>query len=386
MRYAGGLLLVAAAIALPSSAAEQGALPPCPGAAERAKVVLLVDLTAGRTLCERAGDVPFLPASMTKVMTALVVFELIDAGKLDEAQVVTIRPETAQRWAGKGTTLNLKPGEQVTIGELLMGTTVVSANDASVALAEAAMGSTEAFIAQMNAKARELGMTKSRFATPSGFPDGGATIVTARDMVRLGQALIGRHPKLYRRYIGKKTMIWHGQTLTSHDPFAGVLPGADGIKTGHTFAAGFNFLGAVEREGRRLVLVVGGARTETDRANAARDMAEWGYAEWTAQPFLTPQSVVGAARVQGGAAREVRLAPPRAFPLALPKDYHGKVSGRILYQGPLNAPLAKGQQVAVLRIETPGLPSYDLPLVTTSAVAAAGPIDRLVNGLLGLFE
>lgn len=386
MKFVSGLLLALAATAIPLSATSPVSLPPCPGMAERAKFMVLVDLTAGRTLCERGSAIPFLPASMTKAMTTLVAFDLIKAGKLREDTVVEVRPETATRWAGKGTTLNLKPREKVTIADLLRGTATVSANDASVALAESALGSTEAFVAAMNERAKALGMSHSRFGTPSGFPDRGATMMSSRDLVRLGEALITEHPELYRRYIGKKTMVWHGQTLTSHDPFAGVLPGADGIKTGHTFEAGFNFLGAVERGGRRLLLVVGGARTETDRANAARDMAEWGYSEWDSRPFLSAGMVVGAARVQNGDVREVPLATTRAYTLTLPKGRASEVDGRIVYLGPLEAPLAKGQHVARLELYSPGLPSYSVPLVTAAAVAKAGPIDRIINALLGLFS
>lgn len=386
MKLIGGLLLALAATAIPLSATSPAGLPPCPGMAERAKFVILVDISAGRTLCERNSEIPFLPASMTKAMATLVVFDLIKSGKLREDTVVEIRPETAARWAGKGTTLNLKPGEKVSIADLLRGTATVSANDASVALAESALGSTEAFVAAMNGRAKALKMTHSRFGNPSGFPDRGATIMSARDLVRLGEALITEHPELYRRYIGKKTMVWHGQTLTSHDPFAGVLPGADGIKTGHTFEAGFNFLGAVERGGRRLLLVVGGARTETDRANAARDMAEWGYSDWDSRPFLSAGTVVGAARVQNGDVREVPLATTRVYSLAVHKGRASEVSGRIVYLGPLEAPLGKGQEVARLQLQTPGRPPYEVPLITTRAIAKAGPIDRIINALLGLFS
>lgn len=385
MTFARGVLLalVASAHALSTTSPARSGTD-CPGAAGRAPYVLLVDLSAGQVLCARNSDVAFPPASMTKAMTALVVFDLIRAGKLDENAMVTVRPETAARWAGKGTSLNLRGGEQVSIAELLMGTTTVSANDAAVALAESASGSTEAFIAQMNSRARMLGMTRSRFASPNGFPDRGRTQVSATDLVRLAEALINEHPGLYRRYIGKKTMTWRGQTLTSHDPFAGVLPGADGIKTGHSFEAGFNFLGAVERGGRRLVVVVGGARTETDRANAARDMAEWGYSAWDSLPFLSKGAVVGAAQVQGGDARQVALVVPRAYSLASPKGLPVHLSGAVVYDGPLRAPLTKGQPVARLRITTDGRHFHDVPLVTARAVGMAGPIDRIVNGLLGL--
>ena len=381
-----GLLLLALALPAAGGAAQPGALPAPPAVAARAPVALVVDLSAGQTLYAHDAERQFLPASMTKAMSALVAFDLIKAGKLSEQAVFTVRPETAARWAGKGTSLNLRPGEQVRVGDLLMGLTTVSANDAAVALAEGALGSTEAWCAAMNARARELGMAGSHFATPNGFPDRGATYVTARDLVRLANALIYQHPELYRRYFGHQAMDWRGARLTSHDPFAGVLPGADGIKTGHTFEAGFNFLGSAERNGRRLVLVVAGAWSEPERAAAAKALAEWGYSAWDSRALGEGGQVIGAARVQGGDARSVPLALERRFALAVPKGSHPAIATRIVYQGPLQAPLAKGAQVAGLEVQIAGQPVHYLPLVAARSVGVAGPFDRLANGLLGLLE
>lgn len=361
------------------------AVPLEPPKQDQAPIALLADMSSGQILFARAADKRMLPASMTKAMTALVAFDLIKQGKLDENAVVTIRPELAARWAGKGTSLNLKPGEQVRVGDLLMGTTTVSANDAAVALAEAALGSSDTFIQTMNAYAKALGMTGSHFASVNGLPDGGKTYVTANDMIRLATALVAEHPQLYHKYFGHKFMIWRGGRHNSHDPFAGVLPGADGIKTGHTREAGFNFLGAVERHGRRLVVVIGGSPSEAARADASRALAEWGYRAWDSRKFLSANQIVGAAKVQGGNTREVQVAVPRGFALAIPYGTRPAVTGRILYQGPLRAPLAKGQQVARLEVSVAGQPTHYLPLVTTRAVGPAGTIDRIVAGLLGLF-
>lgn len=384
MKRIGLALLLA--LALPLRAAEPVPAVRPPAAVDAAPIALLVDLSAGQTLFERRADQRMLPASMTKAMSALIAFDLIKAGKLDERALITVRPETAARWAGKGTTLNLRGGEKVSVSDLLRGTTVVSANDAAVALAEGALGSTDAWVAAMNARARALGMKGSHFGTPSGFPDRGRTYVTARDLVLLAQALAIDHPQLYRRYIGQQAMDWRGVRLTSHDPFAGVLPGADGIKTGHTFEAGYNFLGAVQRDGRRLVLVIGGAWTEPGRASAAKALVEWGYGAWDSRPFVAQGQLIGEARVQQGAARSVPLAAPRWFSLAYPKGAAPKVTGRIIYKGPLVAPVVKGAVVASLQVSLPGQPDHFLPLVAARDIAPAGPIDRLVNGLLGLFS
>ncbi len=374
----------AALLAVPGTATPASQATPELPAVTQAPIALLADLSSGQVLFARKADQRFLPASMTKAMTALVAFDLIAAGKLNEDALFTVRPATAARWAGMGTTLNLRSGEQVSVRDLLLGTTTVSANDAAVALAEGALDSIEAWTAAMNARAAALGMTGSHFATPNGFPDHGATYVTANDLVRLAGALIDEHPELYRRYFGHRSMHWRGGELTSHDPFAGILPGADGIKTGHSFEAGFNFLGAVNRAGRRLVLVIGQAPTEPGRAAAARAMAEWGYGAWQSFGFLAPGTVLGAAQVQNGARREVRLTVPHAYSLTAPLGAAGQPTGRIVYDGPLQAPIAKGQQVARLEIELPGQPRHVLPLVAAEAVAVAGPFDRIANALLGL--
>lgn len=383
------LLLIALGLPGLALAANQPApataIPEPPGAAT-APIALLADLSSGQVLYARAANQRFLPASMTKAMTALVAFDLIKAGRLDEEALIAVRPEAAARWAGKGTTLNLRGGEKVSVHDLLMGTTTVSANDAAVVLGEGALGSVEEWTAAMNARAAALGMTGSHFASANGFPDHRRTYVTANDLVRLAMALTEEHPALYRRYFGHQAMIWRSAPLRSHDPLAGLLPGADGIKTGHSYEAGFNFLGSVVRGNRRLVLVIGQSATEPGRAKAARALAEWGYQAWDSRAFLTPGYVVGAAKVQGGTARSVALGVPRSFTLSTPKGALAMVTGQIVYDGPLHAPLGKGQPVARLEIHVAGQPVHTLPLVTLSAVESAGPIDRIINGLLGLFE
>ena len=388
MNHRHALLLIAAL--LPGAATSRtvlyAAAQPIELPQAQAPIALLVDLSAGQTLFAREAEQPFLPASMTKAMTLLVAFDLIREGKLAEDALITVRPKTARRLSGKGTSLWLKPNEQVAVRDLLYGIATASANDAAVALAEGAMGSEAAWIAAMNARARTLGMTGSSFASANGLPDGGRTRVTARDMVRLAQALIVDHPGLYRRYFGQHRMDWKGQVLSSRNPIAGIVAGADGIKTGHTREAGYTFLGAVERDGRRLVLVIGKAPSEADRAAAARAMAEWGYAAWDSRPFLGTDWIVGSIRVQGGNARSVPVAVARPFTIAVPAGSHPKISARIVYNGPVRAPLAKGQMVARLEVGFAGQPPHFLPLVATQAVGPAGPIDRLVNGLLGPFQ
>lgn len=376
-------------LASPGSAgspSEAGVLPAPPQAIAAIPVSLLVDQGSGQALHARQPDLRFVPASMTKVMTVYVAFELIARGKLDPARSFTVRPETAAAWVGKGSSMNLRSGESVPLDALLHGITTVSANDASVVLAEGAAGSVAGWSALMNGAAAQLHMTNSHFATPNGWPDNGATYVSARDLVRLGDALITRHPELYHRYFGRRQFTWNGITQQNHDPTSGIIPGADGIKTGHTDEAGYNFLGSAQRGNRRLLMVIGGANSNVERMAASRALLEWGYTAWQDRPLFAPGALVGEARVQGGDARHVGLLAPHTISATLPRAA-GKVTGlRIVYQGPLRAPLAKGTQVAELEIRVEGLPPSRVPLVSAQAVGKAGPLDRLRNGLMSLFS
>lgn len=361
------------------------AVPP-PVQTESIPVLLLTDLGSGRELAARQPDLAFVPASMTKVMTAKVAFREIAAGRLDPRSVLTVPDALAREWNGKGTSLYLTGGDKVTVDRLLAAITTVSANDAAMVLATHYAGSIAGWSALMNREAGRLGMTSSRFATPNGWPDKGATHVSARDLVRLSRALIDEHPADYRRYFGRRSLTVNGAELRNRDPVIGVVPGADGIKTGHTREAGYNFLGSAERDGARLVMVVAGARSEAERASASRALLEWGFSTWQRQPLFKAGDVVASARVQGGDARRLELASTR--PLHATWQGGAKPGIRLVlhYRGPLQAPIAKGAEVAELEIRTTDGGSGRVPLVAAHAVGRAGPLDRLVNGLIGLFS
>lgn len=376
---------LAALIALASGTA-LAQTPAPPPSATQAPVALLVDLGAGQTLYAREDTKPFLPASMTKAMSTLIAFDMIASGKLREDQVFTVRQETATAWSGKGTSLYLRAGMQVSTRDLLLGVTTASANDATIVLAEGAAGSTDVWLGLMNARAKALGMTESHFATPNGWPDRGETHVSARDLVKLAQALIAGHPALYRRYIGHVSFLWNGAYFANHDPFAGSVAGADGIKTGHTAEAGYNFLGTAERQGRRLVVVVAGTSSEAARATTARDLIEWGFADWQSRPLAPAGFTIGVARVQDGVDRVVPLSLATPLSVAIPPGGRARISTWIVYPGPLVAPIAKGARIATLEIRIDGGPPASFPLVAAITVNRAGPFDRLRNGLLGLFE
>jgi D-alanyl-D-alanine carboxypeptidase (penicillin-binding protein 5/6) len=388
LRHSGLVLLAALSLAVPAAvpASSPPLTPPPPREADTIPVALLYDIGSGQALFERRADLRFVPASMTKVMTAYVAFELISQGKLRADQSFRVAPGTSARFAASGATMNLRDGEAVSVDMLIRGITTISANDAALVLAEGIAGDVGKWCDMMNAEARRLGMSDSHFATPNGWPDGGKTWLSARDLVLLGEALIYRHPALYRRYFGQKRLVWPRANGQNYDPITGVVAGADGIKTGHTNEAGYNFLGSAERDGRRLLMVVAGSKSVAERAAASRALLEWGFAAWRKLPLFAAGATVAEARVQNGVSRRVALSAPYALHAVFPADSPDRagVLLRLHYKGPLIAPIAKGQKVAELEIAAPGRPTGRVALYAAESVAVAGPLDRLANGLAGL--
>lgn len=347
-------------------------------------IALLVDLGSGQTLYAKDENRRFVPASITKVMTLYVAFELIARGQLNPATVFRMSDDAARHWRNVGSTMFLDRGMAVSVHDLLMGIANVSANDGCVVLAEGAAGSVPNWIALMNAEARRLGMKDSHFGTPNGWMDEGQTYVSARDLATLASAMITRHPDLYRAYIGHEITTINGITQRNHDPILGKVEGADGIKTGFTNQAGYGFVGSAIRGGRRLVMVVAGVDRPKDRAHAAAALMDWGFAAFDSRPLFAAGARVGEAEVQGGAARTVALATPAAYSAASPHGTRAPVSLRIVYDGPLVAPIRKGTVVADLEIRVGDQPPHRRPLMAAEDVERAGLLRRLFNGLAGL--
>lgn len=349
-------------------------------------VVLLVDLASGQVLFEREATRRFVPASVTKVMTAYSAFRLIEDGSLSPDMPVTIDEETASSWFAQGSSMFLKAGDVVTVGQLLTGITTVSANDASVVLANIATGSVESWLELMNANAAELGMRDTHFGTPNGWPDEGYTFTTAADLAVLAEAMTTRFPELYRRYFGIRGMSHNGIAQNNHDPVTGVVEGADGIKTGYTRQSGYNFLGSAERAGRRLVVVVAAAPTIPLRNNASRDLLRWGFDAFDTREVLAADTLVGEALVQDGASGRVPLHTQGRVLAAIPRGEDADISLAIRYRGPIEAPVAQGARVATLRVSIAGQKPHDVPLVAGADVPQANALQRLFNGVASFFS
>jgi serine-type D-Ala-D-Ala carboxypeptidase (penicillin-binding protein 5/6) len=359
-----------------------------------APVAYLEDLSSGRVLYAKDADRRMPPASMAKMMTAYVAFDLIKKGELKLSDMVTVRPETWQKWHGPqaGSTMFLSPNEQVSVENLLNGIIVLSGNDACVVLAEKIAGTEEAFANLMNQKARELGISNSNFGNSNGWPDGGITYVTARDLARLAQRTIADHPQLYKTFYSRREFTWgktlgSGQAITqaNRDPLLGRVAGADGLKTGHTEEAGYGFTGSAEQNGRRLVMVVAGLTSFNQRIEESVRFIDWGFRAWKAQPLVKRGKRVETADVQLGDAGEVGLVAPRDLAITVPAGTSPKLSAKVVYDGPIKAPIKAGQQIASLVVTTPDGGSQSLPLVAESDVGEAGFFGRAWAGLTSLF-
>src|SRR4051794_12869231 len=333
-----------------STALATASFPAAPQFDTPANVAYLIDLSSGAILYAKNADMKMPPASMAKMMTTDVAFELIDKGQLPLNKMCTVRPETWQKWHGPqaGSTMFLSPNEQVSVENLLKGIVTLSGNDASVVLAECIAGTEQAFTDQMNALGKKIGLTNSHFGTANGWPDNGVTYVSARDLATLARYEIENHYKLYKQFYSLPSFTW-GKTLGSNaditqqnrNPILGKIPGADGLKTGHTDEAGYGFTGSADQNGRRLIEVLAGMGSWNERVQESTRLITWGFGAWQAKPLFSQGAKVGTADVQMGSSSEVPLVAPRNLAVTVPAGLQsGATSMKIRYDGPVAAPIA----------------------------------------------
>lgn len=381
--------LFATALTLPAEAAAPPFDTPAP-------VAFLKDLSSGAVLYAKDADRRMPPASMAKMMTTHIAFNLIKSGELKPDQMCTVRPETWQQWHGPqaGSTMFLSPGEQVSVRNLLHGIVTLSGNDASVVLAECIRGTEPAFAALMNEEAKRIGMNNSNFGNSNGWPDEGVTYTTARDLATLAEATIQSTPDLYKQFYTQLEFTW-GRTMGAgnpitqgnRNPLLGRIAGADGLKTGHTQEAGYGFTGSAEQNGRRLVMVVAGLTSFNQRIEESVKFMNWGFRAWSAQPLYAKGKRVGAAQVQLGDEDEVGLVAPRNLAVTLPTGTaKGNIRVKIVYNGPVKAPIKAGQHIADLVVTTGDTAPQTMPLVAEKAVGEAGFFGRIWAGLASLFS
>jgi D-alanyl-D-alanine carboxypeptidase (penicillin-binding protein 5/6) len=357
-----------------------------------APVAFMVDTSSNAILYAKDADRRMPPASMAKMMTVYVAFDLIKHGKLSLSQQIEVQPETWRKWHSQGSTMFLGVGEKPTVADLLKGIVTLSGNDACVVLAEGISGTEEAFVSVMNQKAVELGLTNSHFGTSNGWPDNGVTYVTARDLAKLATATINNFPDLYKTYYSLPNFTW-GKTLgagnpisqDNRDPLLGKVAGADGLKTGHTEEAGYGFTGSAKQGNRRLVMVLAGLGSAGQRIDESVKFMNWGFRAWQAKQIVAKGKLVETAEVQLGSANHVGLIAPDNLTVTLPGGATPDMQGRVEYDGPIKAPIKAGDHIADLVIMTPDMQPQRVPLVAAEDVPLAGFFGRAWAGLKGLF-
>lgn len=327
-----------------------------------APYAILVDADSGSVLFEKNADDLMSPASMVKVMTAELAFKAIAEGNLSPESTMTIS-ENAWRRGGApsgGSSMFAEINSRVRVIDLLRGIIVQSGNDASIALAEGMRGADEVFAAEMTARARQLGMNRTTFKNSwGGFDPEQKT--TARDLATLAVHVIKTYPDLYKIY-GETEFTWNRIRQLNRNPLLTMNIGADGLKTGNIQDSGFGLIGSAVEGGTRLVVVVNGLKTGRDRAEESRKLLTWGLRAFDRRALFDKGETVGSASVYGGASRSVPLAADHPVRVMMPRGASERLTGRIVWQGPIVAPVREGDQIARLRVYRGRTLALDIPL------------------------
>ncbi|HXD42207.1 MAG TPA: D-alanyl-D-alanine carboxypeptidase family protein [Ramlibacter sp.] len=375
------LALAASLLALLGlSAAAQ--VPQAPEVAARS--YLLLDITASQMLAGRDVDAPIEPASLTKLMTAYLVFDALRNKKVDLKQTL---PVSERAWKTPGSRMFIDPKMQVPVDDLLKGMIVQSGNDATVALAEGVGGTYEHFVQLMNDQAKAMGLKATGYRNPEGLTEAGHS-TTARDLSVLATRLIQDFPE-YLPYYSIKKYRYQG-TPTANDTNRNMLlfrdPTVDGLKTGHTDAAGYCLIATAKRDfpnlgARRLLAIVLGSTSETARANEAQKLLNWGYTAFDGIKLFDANQPVATPEIWKGSEKTVKLGRTQAVVVAIPAGTAGRIKTQVARPDPLVAPLKKGQQVGMLKISSGDQPLLDVPLFALDTVEQAGVFGRAWDSL-----
>jgi D-alanyl-D-alanine carboxypeptidase (penicillin-binding protein 5/6) len=357
------------------SSAATAAVPPPPSVIGKSWVI--GDLSSGQVLATQRAEERFEPASLTKLMTAYVVFMALRDRKIAPEQQVNV---STRAWKAPGSRMFIEPRKPVTVDELIRGMVVQSGNDACIALAEAVAGNEEVFAQLMNREAARLGMKNTKFMNSTGLPDA-QHYSTAQDLYLLAGALIRDFPNEYAQYYSQKEYRYNNITQPNRNRLLWIDPSVDGLKTGHTEAAGFCLVASSRRSGRRLLSVLLGSTSEATRAQESLKLLNWGFQFFDSVKLYPAGSEVRSIDVWKGAARSVKVGVDRDLLVTVPKGEADKLKAELVSQQPLEAPLAKGQRVGVLRVTHDGKPYGEYPLVALEPVALAGFFGRMWDTL-----
>ncbi|MFC5506626.1 MULTISPECIES: D-alanyl-D-alanine carboxypeptidase family protein [Hyphomicrobiales] len=347
-----------------------------------APYAVLLDSASGTVLYEKAADELMAPASMAKVATALVAFQEIAQGRLTLDSEISISENAWRKGGGVsgGSTMFAQLNSRVKLSDILHGIIVQSGNDASIALAEAVAGDEATFARIMTERMRGLGLPKSVFRNATGMGDPQQR-VTAREMALLADHIIKTYPEHYRIF-GEREFTWNKIRQQNRNPLLTMDIGADGLKTGNIDESGYGLVGSAVQNGQRLIVVVNGLKTGRERANEARKLLEWGFRAFEARRIFEAGEIVGEASVFGGEKGRVGLKAKGPVSLLLPRGSSERLNARIVYRGPLTAPLQEGTEVARLLVTRGEVKTLDIPLYTAESIQTGTLQSRALDALL----
>lgn len=361
-RLLGPCLCIAALLAPQSASAFE----------TEARNALAVDHATGMVLFEKNASEPMPTASMSKLMTLYMLFDAIRDGRVT---LDTRFPVSAKAQAMGGSRMFVEAGNEVRVEDLIHGIIVQSGNDACVVVAEGLAGTEKAFAEAMNRRARELGLEHTTLRNASGWPEEGH-VMSAGDLVSLSRRIIEEFPEFYE-YFQETEFTWNDITQPNRNPLLKLGIGADGLKTGHTSEAGYGLVGSAVQDGQRIVFMVGGLESDAARAAETEALVKWAFTAFETVKFFAAEDVVTEAEVWLGEEAAVPLIAPDALQMLVPQEALNAVSARVVYQGPIEAPIAAGQPLARLVVEVPGRETVGFDLVAGADVARGGLMTRV---------
>jgi serine-type D-Ala-D-Ala carboxypeptidase (penicillin-binding protein 5/6) len=351
---------------------------------------ILIEAGSGSVLFEKAADDLIPPASLSKLMTQELVFNLIKQGRLKPTDEFIVSTNAWRRGGAPSHTSSMfiPIHSKVSVDDLLHGAIIQSANDACIALAEGISGNESSFAELMTKRARELGLTKSTFGNSTGLPDP-RQLMTARELAKLARHIIESYPDYYK-YYSEREFTWNRIRQFNRNPLLTMNIGADGLKTGFTKEAGYGLVGSAVQNGLRLIVVVNGLRSEKERADEAKKMLEWGFHNFQSGLLFAEGQEIAQAKLYGGIKGHVPLTARKEVRLMVPRGSRDKIIARVVYSGPVPAPVEEGQKIGTLKVWRGESVVLEVPLEAAESVATGSmprrAFDAATELVLGLFR
>lgn len=380
-----GLAMTLAVNAFAANQSVQGAKKDEGGLDIDAPTAILVEAKTGSVLFEKNADELLQPSSMMKLMTAEVVFNAVKKGDI---KLTDEYPVSEYAWRKGGapsgsSTMFAALNSRVSVDDLLHGAVIQSGNDSCIILAEGIAGSERDFVTMMTKRAREIGLTQSTFGNSNGLPDP-ANMMSVRELAKLARHIVLTYPDFYKLF-GQREFTWNKIRQQNRNPLLTSLEGADGLKTGYTKEGGYGMVGSAVQGGLRLIVVVNGMDDAKGRANETKRLLEWGFRNFETRVLFDAGQTVGYAKVFGGDHGSVKLSASEPIKIMVQRNGTDKLLARIIYKGPVRAPIKAGQEIGVMKVWRGGNIALEVPLHADEAVGVGSLTQRAVDGVSELF-